>query len=123
MDGDEGTAARTSRDALREEVPIDRERRARGHPHRVRDAHDERVHPPHLLLEQAGGLIEGVAAQAVGAHELGEVVGLVDRGADGGPHLVQIHGDAAADELPRGLAAREAPSDDANATGVHAARL
>jgi hypothetical protein len=66
-------APRRLGDASREQAAVDGERAAGGHLHLVRDADDQRAHPPHLFLEQPGRLVEGVAAQAVRADELGEV--------------------------------------------------
>ena len=73
----------------REAFAIDGERRAGRHAVRIGRAHDERAEPPHLLLEQADGVIELVAAQRVGADQLGELIGLVDGRGAYRPHLVQ----------------------------------
>ncbi len=100
------------RHAAGEEAAVHREGAARGHPHRVGHPHDERAQPPHLLLEEAGGLVEGVAAEAVRADELGEVARPVHRRPSPRPHLVEVDPDPAAGELPRGLAAGEAAPDD-----------
>ena len=47
-------------------------------------------------------------------HQLGEPVGLVNRGRPRRPHLVQRHRHAARGRLPGGFRTREAPADDAN---------
>ena len=99
-------------DPAREEAAIHRQRAPRRDLHLVGDPDDERVHPPHLLLQEAGRLIEGVAAQAVGAHELGEVGGLVDGRPAHRPHLVEVHAHAPAGQLPGRLAPGEPASDD-----------
>ena len=82
---------------------------------RVGHPHHERAQAPHLLLEEARGLVEGVAAEAVRADELGEVAGLVDRRLPRRAHLEEVDADAPAGELPRGLAAGEAAPDDRDA--------
>ena len=115
MQADLGPARHRLAHPLREQCPVDRERASRGHPYRVGDPDDERVHPAHLFLEQAGGLVEGVAAQAVGADELGQAVGLVHRRGLDRAHLVEVHADAAAGELPGGLAPGEPPANDRHA--------
>ena len=102
-------------DAPGEEAAVHGEGAASGHLHLVGHPHDERAHPAHLFLEKARGLVEAVAAQAVRAHELGKVAGLVHGGAAPGTHLVEVHGDAASRELPGRLAARETGPHDRHA--------
>ena len=67
-------------DRLREPLAIDGQRGAAG----TRCASAARMHqraePPHLLLEQADGVIELVAAEGVGADQLREPIGLVHGG-------------------------------------------
>ena len=83
-------------------------------------AHDQRAEPPHLLLQEADGVIELVAAEGIGADELGEPIGLVDRGRLHRPHLVEHDGDAARRGLPGGFAPGQAAADDENVrTGCH----
>ena len=65
---------------LGEALAIHGERRAGRHAARFRRAHDQRTEPPHLLLQEADGVIELVAAERVAADELGEAVGLVHGG-------------------------------------------
>ena len=98
--------------AAREQAAVHRQGAARRHLHLVGDADDEGVHPPHLFLQQAGGLVESVAAEAVGADELGEVVGLVDGGPPDRPHLEEVDAQAAAGELPCRFTTGEAAPDD-----------
>ena len=105
------------RDPPREQRAIDGQRAARGHAHLVGDADDERAHPPHLFLEEARRLVEGVAAQAVRADELREVARLVHGRGPHGPHLVEVDPDPAPRELPGRLAAREPAPDDGDAIG------
>ena len=66
-----------------EPLAIDRQRGAGGHARRIGRAHHERAEPAHLLFEEADRVIELVAAEGVAADELGEPIGLVDRGRRG----------------------------------------
>ena len=64
-----------------EHLAVDRHRRARGHPRHFARAHDQRIEPPHLVVEQADRIVLViVGAEAVRADQLGEPVGLVRRG-------------------------------------------
>ena len=110
-----GQALDGLRDAPGEEAAVHGEGAARGHLDLVRHPHHQRAQAPHLFLEQARGLVEAVAAQAVGADELGEVPGLVHGGRPHRAHLVQVDADPAARELPRGLASGEASAHDGHA--------
>ncbi len=66
---------------LREAVAVDGERASRRHLVGVGGTHHQRAEPPHLLVEQADGIVLAViGAERVRADELGEAVGLVDRG-------------------------------------------
>ena len=76
-------------DRLRESFAIDGQRGAGGHAMRIGRPHHQRAKPPHLFFQQADGVIELVAAQRVGADQLGEPIGLVDGGRAHRPHLVQ----------------------------------
>ena len=67
-------------DALGELLAIDGQRGAGRHAHAIGDAHDQRAEPPHLLFEQADGVVELVAAEGIAADELGEPIGLVHGG-------------------------------------------
>ena len=103
------------RHAAGEEATVDGQGAARRHLHRVGHPHHERAQAPHLLLEEARGLVEGVATEAVRADELGEVAGLVDRRLPRRAHLEEVDLDTPPGELPRGLAAGEAAPDDRDA--------
>src|SRR5207253_9750462 len=85
---------------------------AGGDARRVRDPHDERAGPPHLLLEEPDRRLERRVAKRVRAHELRELVAGVRLGAAHRPHLVEVDVDAVTRELPGGLAAREPAADD-----------
>jgi hypothetical protein len=102
-------------DLLGEEPAVHGQGAARGHAHLVGHADDQRAHPPHLLLEEPGRLVERVAAQAVRAHELGQVARLVHGRLAHGPHLEEIDGHAAARELPGRLAPGQPTADDGDA--------
>ena len=113
-----GSAASAALDRGGEAVPVDGERAARRHAMRVGGAHDERAATPHLLVQQADGVVLGVVrAEGIGADELGEAVGDMRRGAAVRPHLHEHHRDAGARELPRRLASGEAAADDMNGRG------
>ena len=99
-------------DRLGELLAIDGERRAGRHAALLRNPQDQRAEPPHFFLEETDCVIELVAAEGVAAHELGEPVGLVNRGRANRPHLVERHRNAARSCLPRGLAACQAAADD-----------
>ena len=111
-DGDQRMRRDRVGDRLREALAIDGQRRARRHAVRVGRAHDQRAEPPHLLLQEADGVIELVAAERVGADELGEPIGLVDRGRPHRPHLVEHHAHAERRRLPGGFGAGEPAADD-----------
>ena len=64
-----------------EPLAIDGERRAGRHAARLgARACTSESEPPHLLFQQADGVIELVAAERVAADQLGEPIGLVHRG-------------------------------------------
>ena len=102
-----------------EAVAVDGQRAAGRQLVRVGRAHDQRAGAPHLLVQQADGVVGGiVGAEGVGADQLGEVFGEMRLGAAHRPHLVQHHGHAGRRELPRRFAAREAAADDVHAVLV-----
>ena len=83
--------------------------------------HHQRSEPAHLLLQQADGVVELVAAKRIAADELGQPIRLVHRGRHDRPHLVDRHRHAERRRLPRGLAAGQAAADDVNHHGDHSA--
>ena len=96
-----------------EVVAIDRERAAGGKLVTVPGSQNERAGAAHLLVQQADGVrLPVVGAERVGAHELGQPIGLVGVRHPYGAHLVQHHGHAGAGDLPGGLGAGEAAADD-----------
>ena len=69
------------RDGGREAVAIDRERPAGRHLMGVGCAHHQRAEPAHLRVQQADRVgLAVVGAERVGAHQLGQAVGLVGVG-------------------------------------------
>jgi hypothetical protein len=69
----------------------------------------------HLGVKKAdGAALRVVRAERVRTNELGQLRGLVDRGRANGAHFVQDGGNAAARQLPSGLAAGKAAPDDVN---------
>ena len=102
------------RHGSREQLAIDRERRARWHACDLRGMHHQGVEPAHLLFQQADRVVELVASEGIAAHELGEAIRLVDFGRPRGPHFVDGDGHAARCGLPGSLATSQAASDDMN---------
>ncbi len=90
-------------DRLREALPIDGERGTGRDAARLRRAHDERTKPAHLLFQETDGVIELVAAERIGAHQLGEPIGLVNLGRPHRAHLVQDDAHAGRSRLPGGF--------------------
>jgi hypothetical protein len=75
--------------------------------------HDEREAAPHLLVEEADGVVLGIVrAEGVGADELGKAVCQMRLGAAHGAHLVEDDRDAETRRLPRRLAAGKTAADD-----------
>ena len=75
--GDVGMVVDRARHGVGKAVPIDRQRAAGRQLVLVGRAHDQRTAAPHLLMQQADGiLLVVVGAEAVGADQLGEAVGL-----------------------------------------------
>src|SRR5690606_7714517 len=103
----------------REEVAIDRERRARRDFRGVGFAHDDRAERAHFAVEQADGIaVTVVAAKAVRAHHFGERVALVRGGhVTAAAHFGQAHAVARLGKLPRRRRPREAAADDVNVVG------
>ena len=96
-----------------EVVAIDREGAAGRQLVAVAGGQNERAGAAHLLVQQADGVrLPVVGAERVGAHELGQPVGLVGVRHPDGAHLVQHDGHAGADDLPGGLGAGEAAAND-----------
>ena len=101
----------------RKAVPVDGERAAGGNLVDVGRAHDQRIQPAHLLVQQADRVVAGVVgAEGIGADELGAAVGHVRFGRAHRAHLVQNHAHAALRELPGGFGAGEARANDVHAS-------
>ena len=98
-------------DLARERDAVDRQRRARGNPVRVRGREHERARAAQLLVQEPDRVLGRVGAQAVRADELRQLGGLVRGRALHRAHLEQAHPDAAPRELPGRLAAREPAAD------------
>ena len=111
LDGDVRMRADALRDLARERLAVHGERAAGGDAVVIRARKHDGVKPAQLLLEQADGVRELIAAQGVGADELGKVFGYVRGGHFLGFHLDQAHRDAAPGQLPRALASRQARTD------------
>jgi hypothetical protein len=101
------------RDRFGKAVAIDGERPAGRQLVGVGGGEDQRAAAPHLLMQQADGIVLGiVGAERVGADQLGQAIGLVRLGLAHRAHLVERHGHAGLGELPGGFAAGEAAADD-----------
>ena len=85
----------------------------------VGSAQDQRAKAPHLLVQEAHGVVLlVVGAQRVRADKLGERCRLVCRGGALRPHLMQHDRNAASGELPGSLAACKAAADDVHGAGA-----
>ncbi len=102
------------RHGLGKAVAIDRQRAARGHARFFGGGQDQAVQQLHFGLQKAGGVRQVLRLQRIRAHQLGKAVHMVGGGVAQRLHLIQRHGNAAACQLPRGLAAREACADYGN---------
>jgi hypothetical protein len=103
-------------DALRDEfgelVPVDGERRTRGHARPTRRVEDDGACAPQLFLQKVRGRARLVRLQRVRADDLGQAIRPVrGRGAHWA-HLAKPHARAALRGLPRGLRAGESAADD-----------
>ena len=112
---DERMRAERVGDGLREQLPVDGQRGSGGHAARFGRAHDERAEAPHLLFQQADGVVEFVAAERVAADELSEAVRPVHGRGMGRPHFVERDGNALRGGLPRRFGTRQSSADDRDA--------
>ena len=71
------------------------------------DIQELTAHPAHLLFQQAGGGVQTLGFQAVGADELREALALVGRGEVSGLLLVELHLHAFARQPEGRFAARQ----------------
>jgi hypothetical protein len=111
-DCDERMRGDRPRDLGGKTLAIDRQGGARRHTRVVRGAHDQRTKPPHLLLQQADGVIELVTAKGIAADELREAIRFVHGRRPQRAHLVEADGNARGGSLPRGFAACQTAADD-----------
>jgi hypothetical protein len=70
-------------------LAIDGEGRTSWNAGRVGRAHDQRACAPHLLFEEADGVVQLVTAERIAADELGESIGAVNVSATHRPHFMQ----------------------------------
>ena len=107
-----GSAASARLDRGGEAVAVDRERAARRQLVRVGGAHDQRAAAPHLLVQQADGVVLGiVGAERVGADQLGQPSVRCASVPRSGRISCSTTGTPAG-RLPGRLAAGEAAADD-----------
>ena len=113
IDGDQRFGFQGGLNAAREMIPVDRQRAARRDTMRVGGSQDERVRPPHFLMQQPDGArVRIVGAKRVGTDQLGQPVGLVRFRAAMGAHFVQDHRHPGARDLPGGFRARQPAADN-----------
>ena len=79
-DGDMGVFLHQPGDRGAEGVPVHRQGAAGRHPHRFSHRQQAAAHPAHFLFQQAGGRVQPVGLEAVGADQLGKTGALVGRG-------------------------------------------
>ena len=91
VQGDVGVVLHQLGHFLRKGVPVHRQRTAGGHPGLFRTAQKAGTHQPHLFLQQAGGRIQPLRLQAVGADQLRKAFFLVGRAEVQGLLLIQMH--------------------------------
>ena len=117
-----GCAVDRGGDAGGEAVAVHRQRGAGGHAVRVALAQDQRAERAHLGMEQADGVLLGIVrAEAVRAHQLGEVIGVVGGRPLDAAHFGEANLEAGFGQLPRGFGSGEAAADDVNV--VHGAPI
>jgi len=104
--------------ASRKHFAIDRERGASGNARRIGRFEHDAPQKAHLGLQQPVGVAGFGALEGVRAYQLREAVGLMRGRAGNRAHLMEYHPTAALGELPRGLAASEAPTNYAHRTSV-----
>ena len=107
-------------DITGEALAVDRQCTPGSYPVFIGRAHDQRVKTPHLFLQKADGVGQFVAAQGVGAHQLGKVSRMMRRGKAFGPHLKKADRNAASRKLPGTLAAGKTCADHRNDWILHA---
>ena len=99
--------------ALREHIPVDRQRTAGRQTRRIGLGHNDRAHTPHFFVDQAHGIFLAViGAEGVGTHHFRQPVGRVRIGFHHAAHLVQDDGNAGAHQLPGRLGAGHAAADN-----------
>ncbi len=113
-DRDVGMRLNRARDFSGEPFAINCKRRTCGNAVAVGRAHDQRTEGPHLLVEQADGIVLGVVgAEAVGADHLGKAVGLMRRsGVAATAHFAEPNAKSSLGELPCGFRSGQPAADD-----------
>ena len=99
-------------------MPVDREGATRGQLVLVSRAHDQRAAAAHLFMEKADGVVLMIVrAEAVGAHQLGQAIGLVSVGAAYRAHFVENDFGAGFGRLPGSFRAGKTAADDMDDLG------
>ena len=107
VDGDARAFLHHPGDFGAEGVAVYRQRTACGHAGRLGGIQELAAHPAHLLLQQAGGGVQPLGLEAVGADQLRETLALVGRGEVCGLLLVKLHLHALARQPEGRFAARQ----------------
>lgn len=107
VDGDARAFLHHPGDFGAEGVAVYRQRTACGHAGRLGGIQELAAHPAHLLLQQAGGGVQPLGLEAVGADQLRETLALVGRGEVCGLLLVKLHLHAPARQPEGRFAARQ----------------
>ena len=88
-------------------IAVHGQRTACGHAGHLGSVQELTAHPAHLLFQQAGGGVQTLGFQAVGADELREALALVGRGEVGRLLLIELHLYAFSRQPEGGFAARQ----------------
>ena len=120
-DLDIGVIGERAGDGTGKDMAVDRQRGACGHFGGFGARHDERIQPPHFLMQQADGIFVGIiGTEAVGADQFGEAFGLVrGRHVATPAHFRQAHLDPRLRQLPRRFGPGQPAADDMHLIVCH----
>ena len=101
------------RDRLGKSIAVDGQRTAGGHLVGVGGAHDQGTQTAHFGVQQPDRVIGGIVrAEGIGADQFGEAVGAMRFRHSLRAHLMQHHPDAGPGDLPGGFGTGEAAAND-----------
>ena len=123
-DGYVGMFQQRALDLRREDITIHRHGRSGGNAGFFAGHHDKAVQPPHFVMQQADRVpVAIVRAEAVGADQLGQSVGLVGGGhVARAAHFGQADAETPLRQLPGRFASGEPAADDVDIVSHHGAR-